>query len=150
MNIPSKNLLHNVIIYCLRIDLQLLFIRFTSPRRRLASPGAALLKPGANPMLDDNRLCISARLDPPPLACRWRTLRASSRWSSSLLAYRKYAICNNVKRRNVWKTVTNHLLHCTQTGHKLDKLTHHGLDSTLKVRGRCGLARGPSPLGRRA
>lgn len=124
---------------------------FTSPRRRLASPGAALLKLGGKPMLDDSRLCISARLDPPcPLACRWRTLMASSRWSSSLLAYRKYRICNVVEGSSIWNTVGNHQLYCIPARHKLDELTHHGLDSTLKVGGRCGLARGPSPLGGRA
>lgn len=90
----------------------LLVISFTSPRRRLASPGAALLKPGGKPMLEDNKLCISARLDPPcPLACRWRTVIASSRWSSSLLAYRKNIIRNNIKRKKEWKPVNNNPLH---------------------------------------
>lgn len=65
-----------------------LFLNLTSPCRRLANPRAALLKPGAIPKPADNRLFISASPGPPcPLACRWRTLMASSRRSSSLLCW---------------------------------------------------------------
>lgn len=47
----------------------LLFNDFTSPSRRLASPGAILLKPGGKPIADESKLCISARPGPPcPLA----------------------------------------------------------------------------------
>lgn len=69
----------------------LLCADLTSPCMRLASPSAAEGNPGGSPKpADDSRLCISLMPGPLcPLAWRWRTLMASSRWSSILPAYRQ-------------------------------------------------------------
>ena len=139
--------------------LQLIYL--TSPGRRLASPSAALLKPGGSPKPDASRLCISASPGPPcPLAWRWRTLMASSRRSSNLLGYREWKTLDTEKaegdallKHPVLLPVTylnNVLLHLYNRKKNRGTLTHHGLNSTLKVRWRCSLAWGPGPLGCRA
>lgn len=80
----------SILFFCLTLicTLWVCYSDLTSPWMRLARPSAAADNPGGNPKpADDSRLCISVKPGPLcPLAWRWRTLMASSRWSSILSA----------------------------------------------------------------
>lgn len=132
----------------------LLCADLTSPCTRLASPSAAVGNPGGSPKpADDSRLCISLMPGPLcPLAWRWRTLMASSRWSSILPAYRQQTEWM-IEELHLPLRSTNIIMICCishRRKNNIDTQTNHGLNSTLKVGWRCSLTRRPCPLGARA